>query len=417
MHRPFAAACAAALAAVSAAPATADPFGPPAPPAARRGPLPPRLNLAQAIEEALARSPLLAAAAGEVEAARGRQRQAGFRTNPEIGVEVENFAGSGPYRGADSIETTVSITQRLDLGGRRPARIALADAQLAAQMLRLDIARADLERAVRGRFAEALAARDRLGLARADAVRAHELARIAGELVAAGREPPLRAMRARSALALVDAAVRAAEADEQAARRSLGALMAAEVLPDLADGAFVLPAPADPAATLDVRLAVAERAVAEAGLAHERATARIDPSLGIGVRQLRGSGDHALVAGLTMPIGLFDRNQGNIAAAGADIRTAAARRDAVLATARADIANAQGALAAADARLAALEAEAVPQAAEAMRLAMLSYRAGRSPLVELLDGQAAHAAAQSALIDARLARALAAAALARAAAR
>ena len=45
--------------------------------AVRTGPLPARLSLAQAMEEADARSPRVVAAEAEVEAARGRQRQAG----------------------------------------------------------------------------------------------------------------------------------------------------------------------------------------------------------------------------------------------------------------------------------------------------------------------------------------------------
>src|SRR3546814_18445218 len=94
----------------------------------RTGPLPTVLTLAQALEEAQARSPVLAAARADVEAARGRLRQAGFRFNPVLNVEVENFAGTGPYSGFNGTETTVSINQRLDLAGRRRARMTLADA-------------------------------------------------------------------------------------------------------------------------------------------------------------------------------------------------------------------------------------------------------------------------------------------------
>src|SRR3546814_6078903 len=98
MHPMFAAAMAAALVAISATPAAAQvdsrPMaGPPAPsvpPSVRTGPLPTVLTLAQALEEAQARSPVLAAARADVEAARGRLRQAGFRFNPVLNVEVEN---------------------------------------------------------------------------------------------------------------------------------------------------------------------------------------------------------------------------------------------------------------------------------------------------------------------------------------
>src|SRR3546814_10623254 len=72
--------------------------------------------------EADARSPRVVAAEAEVEAARGRQRQAGYRYNPTLNVDVENFSGTGPYSGFNGLETTVSVNQRIDVGGRRRAR-------------------------------------------------------------------------------------------------------------------------------------------------------------------------------------------------------------------------------------------------------------------------------------------------------
>src|SRR3546814_11897448 len=50
----------------------------------RTGPLPARLTLAQAMEEADARSPRVVAAEDEVVAPRGRQRQTGYRYNPTL---------------------------------------------------------------------------------------------------------------------------------------------------------------------------------------------------------------------------------------------------------------------------------------------------------------------------------------------
>ena len=403
------------------APATTA--GPSAPPRSlssadvRSGPLPTTLSVADALAEAIARSPTIVAEQAEVDAARARLRQAGVRPNPELNVEVENFAGTGPYSGLNGTETTVSLNQRLDIGGRRRARVSAAEAALAVQELRLAIARADLFQNVRNGFAAALAARDRLELARGNHQRATDLARIANELVDAGREPPLRALRASTALAQADAALRAAEADESAARLSLGVLLGGRVAPAvLRDSPFSSAAAAlDPLRTLEVRLADAERTAAEAGVAQERAATRLDPSIGFGVRHIAETGDRTLLAGVSVPLPLFDRNRGNIAAARAGVRAAEARREAAVAQAAATISNAETELAAADARVQAFETAAVPEAREALRLTDLSYRAGRSSLLELLDAQEAFATAQGELIEARLARATAAAALSRAA--
>lgn len=397
---------------VEAAPSAASPSG-------RDGPLPANLTLARAIEEAAARSPAVVAAEAEVEAARALLRQAGFRLNPELSVDVENFAGSGPYSGLSGAETTVAINQRLDFGGRRAARMSSGQAALAVQEMRLGVARADLEENVRRQFATAVAARERLSLADANLIRARELTRIADELVAAGRDPPLRAFRARANAAQADAALRAAQAADEAARRTLSSLFGTGEPVQSVGGAadtHVVGA-IDPLRSLDVRLAEAERLQAQTSLRQEQVSRRLDPLVGIGVRRYEDTGDTALVAGVSLPIPLFDRNRGNVDAARARIRSADARREAAIAQAAARIGNARISLVAAQARVTALESIATPQAGEALRLAELSYREGRLSLVELLDAQEAFAAAQSELIDARLALAEANATLARAAAR
>ena len=397
--------------------------GPPAPlravvPSPRAGPLPGNLTLAQAIEEAAARSPAVVAAEAEVAAAEARARQAGYRSNPELSVELENFAGTGELSGIQSAEATVAINQRLDLGGRRPARVAAARAELAVQQLRLGIARADLTQSVREQFARSIAAGERLAQARDNVVRARELARVAGILVDAGRDPPLRAIRARSALAQAVAEQEVAEAEELAARSTLAALFGVSTPVEAVSGATLdlTPAEVNPERSLEVRLADAERAAAQATLRQEQTERRIDPAVGAGVRYVNESGDFGLVAGVSMPLRLFDRNRGNVEAAEALVTAAEARRASALATVTSRARNAIVTVEAAQRRVAALERGAVPEAAEALRLTEISYREGRSSLLELIDAQNAYTAARTSLTEARLELALATAELGRIAA-
>ena len=404
------------------APLAQEPVGPPAPPATwsrtpqpHTEPLPTTFTLPQALEEAEAHSPTIAAARAAVDAAEARVRQAGYRSNPELSVEVENFAGTGELSGFRGTETTVAVNQRLDLGGRRSARISSAQAEFAIQRLRLAAARADLAQGVRELFARAVSAHDRLRLAEENTERARELARIAAILVDAGREPPLRAIRARSAAAQAAAELEAARAEERAARGTLASLFGATTPPESLTGGLLdlPPRTIDPEQSLEVRIAGAERLSAEAALRQELAARRLDPSVGLGVRHIREAGDVALVAGFSMPLQVFDRNQGNISAARSNVEAAEARLRAATANSRVRAQNAIIAVEAAQARVEALERAAIPEAAEALRLTQLSYQAGRASLLELLDAQNAYTEAQSALIDARLAQALATAELGR----
>lgn len=401
-------------------PSGTPPLGPPAPvrpPVVtnRPGPLPSSLSLTQALDEAAARSPAIAAAQADVAAAEARVRQSGVRSNPELSLEVENIAGTGELRGLRSTEATLAVNQRLDLGGRRSARVSAGEAELAVQQLRLAIARADLAQSVREQFARAVTTGERLAQATETVERARRLARAAQILVDAGRDPPLRALRARSALAQAEAEREAAEADELAARSSLASLLGVRDPVGAVSGGILdlTPQLVNPETSLEVRLADAERVAAEATVRQQLAERRLDPAVGVGVRHVRESGDFGFVAGVSMPLQIFDRNRGNIEAARSGLAAAEARRASALASTTARARNAIASVQAAKRRVESLESTAVPEADEALRLAERSYAEGRATLLELLDAQNAYTSIRTALTDARLALALATAELGR----
>jgi cobalt-zinc-cadmium efflux system outer membrane protein len=378
------------------------------------------LTLADALARAQAQSPLVTAAEASVKAAEGRARQAGLMPNPEAALQSENFAGSGPYGRFGAAETTATLSQRMELGGKRRTRAAAANAEVEAARISLSIAKADLSQEVAVRYAEALASRDRLVLARETAARADDLSKVASTLVEAGREPPLRAMRAEAASREAAANVTAAEAEAAAARRALATLWgeAAEAV-DLvdADVAKAEAGPAvDPTETLDVRLARAERRTAETVIDRERAAGRPDLTVQAGVRKFEETGDSALIVGLSAPIPVFNRNQGAVAAARADATAAEAKERLVLARSVRTLRDAQAALVAANARVEALRDKILPQAQTAVDLARRGFEAGKFSLLDVLDAQTALTTARDNLIAARLERAKALAALERAAA-
>lgn len=374
------------------------------------------VTLAEALARASSTSPIITAAEADVAAAQGRAQQAGFRPNPELNLEVENFAGTGGFSGLDDAETTLAIGQQFELGGKRAARRRAAEAEVETARLRLEVARADLERDVREAYAEAFAAGRRVELARDQFERAENLSTIATELVDAGREPPLRAIRARTAALEAVGRVRAAEAEYAQAQRALAALWGgADDLPEPVAGDEPVPALAvDPMETLDVRLAEAEVETSVAVVDRERTASRPDVTVSVGARQFTGSDDTAIVFGASIPIGLFDRNQGNIAAANAERIGAEARRNAALAASVRGTRDARAALQTADARLTFLETRAEPEAVEAVRIARDGFSAGRFTLLDVLDAEEALNTVQSEMITAQLDRSRAIAALIRA---
>ena len=115
-------------------------------------------------------------------------------------VEVENFSGSGPFRGMDMAETTASIEQTIELGGKRSARVAVGRADLQAARARAARVQGEFAFDLAAAYAEADASERRLQIATDQATLAQEDLRIASALVDAGREADLRRVQAQAAL-------------------------------------------------------------------------------------------------------------------------------------------------------------------------------------------------------------------------
>lgn len=374
------------------------------------------VTLAEALAKGAESSPRIAQARAQLEAAEGRARQAGIGPNPELGVTVENFGGTGPYRSFRSSETTLEVSQRFELGGKRSARRAVAAAERDAAALGLIRAQADLARDIREAHAALRAAADRAVVAEENVARARELARTAALLVDNGRDPPLRKMRADALLA---EAIAEASRTFGAYRTAQRALLALTGIADDAiaagDSSDIAPMPAPPGTpTLEERLAAAERNAARARIDLARSEGVPDVTAGGGVRRFGEGGETALVATFSIPLPVRNRNQGAIAAARSDAVASEANLAQVRLDAERAWRDAAFQLTAAEERVAALSGPGAAQALEAVRIARIGYAAGKFSLVELIDAQTALNSARLALIEARFDRARALAALIRA---
>ena len=132
------------------------------------------------------------------------------------------------------------------------------------------------------------------------------------------------------------------------------------------------------------------------------------------MRRINDGRETAFVAGFSIPLPIRDRNRGGIAAAQFDSLAAEAGPSQTRLDARRARHDARMLLGAADKRAAVLSGPALGQAEEAVRLARIGFSAGKFSLVELIDAQAALNSAKLNLIEARLDRARALAALIRA---
>ncbi len=242
---------------------------------------------------------------------------------------------------------------------------------------------------------------------------------VARALVSAGKEARLRQLQAETEVDAMQAMLEQAKAESVAALAHLSALAGSEtswtaLSESLLDRLDARPrtGPLDPMQEAGYRAAEARREAAAQRVVVERTRAVPDLNAQIGVRRLEADNATALVAGVSLPLHVFDRNRGNIAAAQAELRAAEARAAAARLEAQEQARAAQGLVDAADRRAAAAK-RTMATAEETYRLARLAYEAGKSPLIELLNARHGLGAARGVVLDAAAARLEARATLAR----
>lgn len=374
---------------------------------------------AELLRQAQPTAPRLAEARAEIARAEGLARQARALPNPTVGIEVENFSGSGPFRGMDMAETTASIEQTIELGGKRSARVAVGRADLQAARARAARIQGEFAFDLAAAYAEAEASDRRLQLANDQAALAQEDLRIATALVEAGREADLRRVQAQAALQSVRAGVEEARAARATAFSNLTALVGAPApitsipVSLLTRAGEAFPAVSfDPLGSPGYLAAEAEREAAARRVRAERVRAVPDVTASVGVRRFNGDDASAVVAGISVPFPIFDRNRGNISAAQAELSAAEARLNAARFDAEAAARSGSARLSAAESRLQAAQ-EGERTADEAYRLTRVGYEGGKLDLVELLNAQRALAEARAQSINAAVERLSAQAGLAR----
>lgn len=278
------------------------------------------LTLEQAVERAVAAAPEVAATQASIDAARASARQASFRLNPTVAVEAENLAGTGNYSVLEQPEVSVTYSQTIERGGKRAARTAYAVrgvelAESQARLARLQIGKQVQRAFIDTQIADQLVWIAEQRLATEKALRTEALRRVRGYKDPLFVETAASARVTAAELALDEANARAASA-----RNLLASYWGASGAGlDVAKGIVRQPASGDlAAADAAVREATLARASAEVVI--EQSRAKPDYTVSGGARFLRETNDVALVAGVSFPLGRFDRNQGNIERAQAERR-------------------------------------------------------------------------------------------------
>jgi cobalt-zinc-cadmium efflux system outer membrane protein len=349
-----------------------------------------------AVARAMGDHPSLAAANEATRAADALARQSGLRPNPTLDLQLEDFGGGGPLNGVSGAQATYTLSQKIELGGDRKARVNVASRQAGAARLRADLSALDLREAVELAFVEAQGAQALVDVATARLAVARDFATAVDRRVRAARDPEAARARVAARLAETESDSATAAARAEAAKAALASYWGgAGDFAVESETFFATPERAtDSTPAPDLALAEAERDSAAALVDVERAKRTPDPELRGGFRQLREIDESAFIVGVSVPLPVWNRNSGAIAAANAEKRRAelaVAARERELARETAFL-SAQSA--AARKEVDAYKTRILPASERALRETSRAYGLGGLSYIEVLD-------AQSALTEAR----------------
>jgi cobalt-zinc-cadmium efflux system outer membrane protein len=354
------------------------------------------LMLRRALALALARNPDLAAFSWNVRMAEAEQLQAGLLPNPELEAEFEDFAGPGELHRSDSLETTIVLSQLVELGGKREKRVALASAERRLAGWDYEARRIEVLTAVAERFVNVLAAQRKADLARETLDLARTVLETARKRVAAGETPPTEETKARIEVASGELAVKRAGRDLRVARQRLSAMWGGTAPRfDRAVGDLETIGPVPPHEAL-APLAARHPEVArwDDELARHAAAADLakagavpDVTIGVGYRHFKESHDDTMLAAVSVPLPLYDRNQGAIGKTRFALAKARQERRAAETRVRTALAEAYEALAAAGEEVAALRERILPAADAAFKASQQSFQSGKTGYLDVLDAE------------------------------
>lgn len=361
------------------------------------------LTMEAALQRALAASPRLTAAERDIGIARGQRIQSGALINPQVTYEQDNSFGSGAYRGTRSAESTLQISQMFELWGKRDARIAAGQAGLDAASIERQAVRLEVLSETAIAFVTVLGLQRRIHILDEQIEAIDKISPLLQRRVEAGASSIAETGRAEVASALVKADRERTRSALASARRELAILMG-EPAPKFAIVSGRLDATGKPPTFQSVVMAIdanpqlvrwkAVYAQRNAELLLARLKPYPDVTVSAGWRRFNDTSDNAVRLSVSVPIPVFDQNQGNILSAQESLAKIAteskANRNMLIVVAGRAYDSLQGSLQ----ELSVLRVTAIPKARNAAEAISEGYGQGRYSLLEVLDAQASVAQAR-----------------------
>ena len=347
------------------------------------------LTLEKAVDMAMAANPSLRASALDIVIASAGRRQAGLLPNPTVSYTTE-----GTQRGTRT--RTFELSQLVELGGKRRARVGLAERDSRLALAAASVARAELRADVTAAYFNALGAQEQVRLAQTSLDIASKARAAAEKRVAAGRVSPVELSRAKVAESTARLDLSQADGELLIARGLLTAYWG-----QAQPGTLALVEPVDELAAVpsleDLRTRLAgspqlQRARLqvereEAQVSVDRAQRMPDVTLVVGRQKDEEMGRTQTVLGVSLPLPLFNRNQGNLQASLARADKARAESDAQQLRLDQTLTSTYQRAQLARDQVRTMRQEILPEAQRVFDAAVIGFEAGKFNFLDVLDAQ------------------------------
>lgn len=355
------------------------------------------LSLAKAIELALEGNPEVAAAKRQWEATEGQVLQGRSRPNPELAYSLEDTRSKTRTQ-------SWQLNLPVELGGKRAARTKAAEKTREQAQAQLAELQATVRANVAAAYFDVLTAQERLVLARDSAALAKSSTDTVSKRVAAGKVSPVEESKARVAEAGVRVELAQAASEQRNALSRLFALLGridapytvlegkAENLPSVPSLADLQPLISSAPGVVLARIEVDRR---KALTALEQSKRVPDVTVSVGMQRSNETQRNVLLFGVSVPLPIFDRNQGNLLEA---LKLEDKARDELQAASvrlHSEVAQAQERLSTITAEVQSLQQDVLPGAKSAYDAATIGFENGKFNFLEVLDAQRTYFIAKS----------------------
>jgi cobalt-zinc-cadmium efflux system outer membrane protein len=351
------------------------------------------LTLPQALQRVAAVNPRLSAADRTIAMSDGRRQQARALPNPSVGFDVDNFAPGGSVPG-QAVETTLLLSQLIELGGKRDARVAAALGDYDTARYEREATRLELLSETTIAFIGALAAQRRIALLDRQVAALEKLGPLMKRRLDAGASSPAEVSKVQGAIGFARLERERSRVTQSLARRELAVLMGLDT-PDFTSVSGNLAGLPHPAPFASIVKAIADnpqlmrwtavRARRDADLLSARLKAVPDVTASVGWRRYGDTPENALRLGFSMPIPVLDQNRGGIREAQELAQRTEAEREVNRLTLLATVGKAYDSATGALRQIELLRRTVLPATRSTLSTIEAGYEQGRFTVLEILD--------------------------------